>query len=559
MEWTEVASGARVYYFNTVTKQSVWDKPDVLKTPAEKAIDATSWKEYASNGKKYYVHNETKQVSPVGLAVRSLIDGADDVGPTRRSQGRLGSHQECSTPVRWLQSPGIPAYSGCRTPMAIAAPPPQNVSAAPGGGALILGGTGMGYVPPMPGELAKEPSLWFNNPEEAKRAFTDVLRQAGVRENWTWEQTMRHIITAPMYRALPTNEERRAAFEQYVGDLRKRDVERRQQAMERIRPAWREGLGRASESSGGNMKSWWSWERARVLLEQRYDDMWDMARDDAERKTLWSEYVGELRRKEKAREEELRAKNLAKLKKLFLVNDIGTEQTWSQVRRTIERTKEWQEDLDLQQLDPTDFLICYEDHFKQLEAQANEVKVKQKEEKRRRVRKNREGFVAMLQELKAAGKIVHNTNWATVYPLMEHDERYQNILGNAGSTPLELFWDVVDEMDQHVEEQCRVIEGVLAEKFKTVSIDTTWEQFAAMLESDGIPQTRVKDIDETGRRNVHGMVRRLSSATVNRLERSDSYTIATFAWLAKRSADRKRSCAIRSRTCATPSERSSPT
>ena len=377
---------------------------------------------------------------------------------------------------------------------------------APGGGALILGGTGLTIVPPMPGEGGREPSLWFNTPEEAKRAFTDVLRTAGVKENWTWEQTMRHIITAPMYRALPTAEERRTAFEQYVNDLRKRDVERKQQALERIRPAWREGLGSASESSGGGMKSWWSWERAKSLLERRYDDMWHMARDDAERKVLWEEYVGELRRKEKVREDDLRSKNLGKLKKLFETYEIGLEQNWSHVRRIIERSREWEEDLDLQQLAPVDFLTFFEDHVKNLEMQANEVKLKQRDEKRRRIRKNREGFVAFLQELKEAGTIQHNTNWSTVFPVMSGDERYQNILGNPGSQPLQLFWDVVDEMDQHVEEQCRVIEVVLAEKRKVITIDTTWEEFAAILESDDIPQTRVKEIDQMGRRNVswHG-------------------------------------------------------
>lgn len=37
--WTEHKAGDnRVYYYNTVTRQSAWDKPDELKSPAEVSI-----------------------------------------------------------------------------------------------------------------------------------------------------------------------------------------------------------------------------------------------------------------------------------------------------------------------------------------------------------------------------------------------------------------------------------------------------------------------------------------------------------------------------------------
>lgn len=40
-EWSEHKSpDGRVYYYNTVTKQSAWEKPDELKTPAE--VSATN-------------------------------------------------------------------------------------------------------------------------------------------------------------------------------------------------------------------------------------------------------------------------------------------------------------------------------------------------------------------------------------------------------------------------------------------------------------------------------------------------------------------------------------
>lgn len=62
-EWTEHKSpDGRTYYYNSITKQSAWEKPDELKTNAEKLLSSCPWKEYCSdNGKHYYYHVTTKE------------------------------------------------------------------------------------------------------------------------------------------------------------------------------------------------------------------------------------------------------------------------------------------------------------------------------------------------------------------------------------------------------------------------------------------------------------------------------------------------------------------
>ena len=60
--WQEYKnSEGRVYWSHSVTKQSVWEKPDELKTPFETAIGRTQWKQYSSKGRPYYVHSVTKE------------------------------------------------------------------------------------------------------------------------------------------------------------------------------------------------------------------------------------------------------------------------------------------------------------------------------------------------------------------------------------------------------------------------------------------------------------------------------------------------------------------
>ena len=42
-----------------------------------------------------------------------------------------------------------------------------------------------------------------------------LLRKAGVDANWTWDQTMRSIITDPLYKALNTLAEKKATSSDY--------------------------------------------------------------------------------------------------------------------------------------------------------------------------------------------------------------------------------------------------------------------------------------------------------------------------------------------------------
>lgn len=66
-------------------------------------------------------------------------------------------------------------------------------------------------------------------------------------------------------------------------------------------------------------------------------------------------------------------------------------------------------------------------------------------------------FQELLAELVRDGHIKARTKWKDVYRLFKEDERYLDILGNPGSNPLELFWDVVDRLDRELDAQIAVV------------------------------------------------------------------------------------------------------
>ena len=62
--WTEhMDPQGRTYYFNANTKESRWEKPQIVVTLAQKALDASPWKEYTDeeSDNKYYYNVETEE------------------------------------------------------------------------------------------------------------------------------------------------------------------------------------------------------------------------------------------------------------------------------------------------------------------------------------------------------------------------------------------------------------------------------------------------------------------------------------------------------------------
>lgn len=66
------------------------------------------------------------------------------------------------------------------------------------------------------------PHNGFQTFEEGEKAFMHLLRKAGVDAGWTWDQTMRAIITDPLYKALSTLAEKKAAWQKVCNPLRYR-------------------------------------------------------------------------------------------------------------------------------------------------------------------------------------------------------------------------------------------------------------------------------------------------------------------------------------------------
>ncbi|KAG8746212.1 hypothetical protein FRC10_005728, partial [Ceratobasidium sp. 414] len=468
----------RIYWYNTQTKASSWEKPEELKTPFEKAMAATPWKEHVSQGRKYWYHSQTKESKwEMPQELMELMDKVNKENPLPVGLPlRPGAPNFAAGPLN-PGDPGLPAVPGLpvNPTLALVGPGgmrPLGMPGAPGVPGFMPqpgmpgfmsnhtvgpgAGTALPTRPNMPDDPVIPPG-GFPTIDEAEKAFAHLLKKAGVDVTWTWDRTMRAVITDPLYKALGTLAEKKAAWQKYVEAIKTKEKEDRDARIAKARPGIRKLLTESKD-----VLYYTTFPTAEKLFARV--SAWNAAKIEDERKTIFEEFVEELKNAETIKQRELKTKNIARIVSLFKELDVDVVTKWRTAQQRVLECDAWRDDEELHSLGPLDMLLAFEDYSRAQERIHQEESQKKVMEKARKERKAREAFRELLAELVKAGHIRAKTKWKNVYPVFSEDERYVNLLGTPGSNPIELFWDVVDRFDQALEEKVACINRAMEGK-----------------------------------------------------------------------------------------------
>jgi pre-mRNA-processing factor 40 len=268
-----------------------------------------------------------------------------------------------------------------------------------------------------------------------------LLRKYNVQPEWSWEQTMRATIKDPQYRALKDPKDRKIAFEKYAVEVRQQEKERAKERLAKLRTDFGNML-----RSHPEIKHYSRWRTIRPIIER--ETIFRSTDDEEERKQLFEEYVVELKKSHVENEAITRKSAMTDLVAILNALDLEPYTRWAEAQGVIQGNERIQSDDKFKTLSKSDILTAFENHIKSLERTFNDARQKHKASKARRERQNRDQFQQCLQELRANGKIRAGSKWMAVLPEIESDPRYVAMLGQSGSTPLDLFWDMVEEEER---------------------------------------------------------------------------------------------------------------
>ena len=180
-------------------------------------------------------------------------------------------------------------------------------------------------------------------------------------------------------------------------------------------------------------------------------------------------------------------------------------------------SQERESDKELQMLPLLDALLAFEDYSRVCEREFEEKMRREQVEKTRTERKARETFKDLLLDLRDSGEIKARSKWKSVYPAFQNDERYLNLLGNPGSNPLELFWDVVDNLDLELDAKISYVEDAIHIYNKNVEAgkpfefnpETTEDEFRRALSPLLDGNTDLQELSDEDLKEVYASVRSL--------------------------------------------------
>ncbi|KAL9631516.1 MAG: hypothetical protein Q9204_004199, partial [Flavoplaca sp. TL-2023a] len=460
--WSQAESNGRVYYYNTVTKATQWTKPEDLMTPSERALANQPWKQHTSpEGRPYWYHGETKQttwempeVYKNALAQSSQLPKAQMPAPQFVAGG---AHSFSSQPQQRDRDDYGERIGQDRQ--------------------IGYGQVDMNGARGVTLDTQNDPN--YATFEEGEAAFISLLRRQKVQPDWTWEQTMRATIKDPQYRALKDPKDRKAAFEKYAVEVRLQEKDRAKERLAKLRTDFGTMLRRHPE-----IKHYTRWKTARPIIEG--ETIFRSTNDDTERKQLFEEYIIELKKTHIEQEAVARKSAMDELVQILMGLDLEPYTRWAEADSMIRSDNKFQEDSKFLTLSKSDILTAFENHIKSLERTFNDERQREKNSKVRRERQNRDRFLDLLSELRAAGKIKAGTKWMSIYPDIKDDARYINMLGQrgSGSTPLDLFWDVVEEEERTIRIVRNDVYDVLEDKRYEVTPKTTFQEFLALMSTD---------------------------------------------------------------------------
>ncbi len=412
--WQEArAADGRTYYYNTATKETTWTKPAEVMTPVEKALAAQPWKEYSTpEGRKYYYNTETKQtVWEMPAPYREALNSAQlPPKPVQQPPAFVAGGSTALTSYSASRDTGTPFESRARND---------------------------GIQLPVTKEVVPD----YSSFEEAEAAFMKLLRRSNVQAEWTWEQTMKATIRDPQYRALKDPKDRKAAFEKFSVEVRQQEREKAKERLAKLRTDFGKMLRTHPE-----IKHYSRWKTIRPIIEG--ETVFRSTDNEDERKQLFEEYIVELKKQHIEQEAATRKSALDDLGAILKALELEPYTRWSQAQEILDQTERIQTDERFKLLSKSDVLTAFENHIKSLERNFNDARQQQKASKARRERQNRDKFLELLQSLRSQGKIKAGTKWMSILPTIQDDPRYVAMLGQAGSTPLDLFWDIVEEEER---------------------------------------------------------------------------------------------------------------
>lgn len=453
MSWQEVtASDGSIYYYNSATQQSVREKPEELFTELDRYLYKTDWRQHTTgNGKTYYYNiNTSASVWELPAEVQQLIDAE------KKSEARAPSEAAVQETVQKddeieNKDQEVKEYE----------------EEDEEGEAEENDDSDGKRENETPVDLGNPNERYHNDSKilrvekqtrlarEGDDAFTEMLREEGVDSTWSFSKVLEFFITDTRYWLVEDALQKKQLFESYLNNRTHEELKKENNSVEKFKTAFITLL-----QSRPEIKYYTRWKTARGLLQDEPIYAHSVISEKIKKETF-QEHVDKLRSAHTEKESSLHTLALSELREYFKTMNLNLTSTWEKTLGAIKSDKRFEQNKHFTALTQLDLITLYEETIRELQQEYQERIHDQSRVNYRNDRIARDGFRELLAELKEGGLLKADTTWEEVYPLIEEDDRFLAMLGRNGSTPLELFKDVIEEEELLIRAKKGIVDQVL--------------------------------------------------------------------------------------------------
>ena len=296
--------------------------------------------------------------------------------------------------------------------------------------------------------------------EELYYKFKEKLRLLGITITWKWEDACRILFNEPEWKSIRTFSEKRNLFNEYINELRSKEKEEIYLKREKNKSKFRQLL---SEDNTINSDSTYTEAMSRLS----YDERWRSV-DEKEREDVFEDYIDLIYKKEE--DEWKKARDVKKksfLEKLKCKN-IKSDTLWKTIKN------EFKDDPVFASMEKIDRIQTFADYILSLESKE---KNERQEKEKYQCYQNREKFRELLQ-ISVEEKILNmDTKWKDYILEIKDKEEYLNMLGQEGSTPMELFQDKIQELKKEYKKIKKIFKEIIIKNNIEFKFQITFEEF----------------------------------------------------------------------------------
>ncbi|EPB76032.1 FF domain protein [Ancylostoma ceylanicum] len=403
--WTkhETAEG-RVYYYNKITKESSWNKPDELKTPQERQERSTPttssssssnviWKEYKTpEGRAYYYNTVTKETTWTKPESMTAAAATTEAAKTTTEEVKKEKTEEPKE-----ESEMEKAMKATLASMTVPLPAETNIA-----------------TPEQAVEVAADDNEQDLKKRQAER-FRDLLRdkynEGKITSTCNWEHAVKHIQSDPRFRILTKVSEKKQLFNAWKVQRQKEERDEKRLAIKKAKEDLEKWL-----QDHPKMKPGLKYMRAREIFNK--EPVWQAVHED-DRQDIFREALAYVTKRDADLNRETRKRNIKALAEILeSMDQITYKTTWAQAQRLLIENPQFADDTTLQ------------------------------------------------------SELTSMSLWSSLYPVISSDPRFDAMLTQDGSTPLDLFKFYVEELKEQYGQDRRVIKDILNDQKKVVQAES---------------------------------------------------------------------------------------